>query len=389
MIRGVPGKTIIRTTDPSITAFRLGPGAVGSGMDSSGFLEDIIFEGPGDRPTTLSVGLFLDGLRFFSVRGVTARKFDVGFDLLNNCYGTEFYKCKTLFGSTNVGIRLRGQQPDGTWGSGSDITLANCWFHGNLAGYWIEKDGGGYHFIRGQVSAGHNLAADTDIAGAIVMGANYEDPTNAAFYGDAGNVSVYGVDVEGFKRCYAIRSFGRINFMSFGSSYLATSATNVAMGVIKATGAENGTALFAGSTIKGTYSQDLASIAGNGSAFYFQEENTLLQATVKSVSVTPGATMGSQSNLALGVTLGRTANLPYIGLGRARVRQAANASSKFEASVNNGTAYDVVFATIVYGTAAPTTTPTFAGQVFVDTTGKKAYMAIGTTAAADWVQISN
>jgi hypothetical protein len=36
------------------------------------------------------------------------------------------------------------------------------------------------------------------------------------------------------------------------------------------------------------------------------------------------------------------------------------------------------------GTAAPTTTPTYAGSIFVDTTGGKIYFATGTTSSADW-----
>jgi hypothetical protein len=36
------------------------------------------------------------------------------------------------------------------------------------------------------------------------------------------------------------------------------------------------------------------------------------------------------------------------------------------------------------GTAAPTTTPTYAGSLFVDTTADKIYFATGTTSSADW-----
>ena len=36
------------------------------------------------------------------------------------------------------------------------------------------------------------------------------------------------------------------------------------------------------------------------------------------------------------------------------------------------------------GAAAPTTTPTFAGSIFVDTVGDRFYIAIGTSSSADW-----
>ena len=39
------------------------------------------------------------------------------------------------------------------------------------------------------------------------------------------------------------------------------------------------------------------------------------------------------------------------------------------------------------GTAAPTSTPTFEGQIFVDTTNDDVYMAKGVASSADWVQV--
>jgi hypothetical protein len=37
------------------------------------------------------------------------------------------------------------------------------------------------------------------------------------------------------------------------------------------------------------------------------------------------------------------------------------------------------------GTAAPATTPSKVGDMFIDTTGKKLYVAMGTASSADWV----
>lgn len=39
------------------------------------------------------------------------------------------------------------------------------------------------------------------------------------------------------------------------------------------------------------------------------------------------------------------------------------------------------------GTGAPAATPTYIGQVYVDTAGPDIYMAIGTASNADWVAI--
>jgi hypothetical protein len=50
---------------------------------------------------------------------------------------------------------------------------------------------------------------------------------------------------------------------------------------------------------------------------------------------------------------------------------------------NNGTT-TLNIVTEVTGTAAPTVTPNFVGQMFVDTTNKKIYVATGTTNSSDW-----
>lgn len=36
------------------------------------------------------------------------------------------------------------------------------------------------------------------------------------------------------------------------------------------------------------------------------------------------------------------------------------------------------------GTVAPTSTPTFVGQMYVDTTANKGYIATGTSSSSDW-----
>jgi len=39
------------------------------------------------------------------------------------------------------------------------------------------------------------------------------------------------------------------------------------------------------------------------------------------------------------------------------------------------------------GTGAPATTPSFLGQIYIDTAGPDVYMATGTSSAADWTLI--
>jgi hypothetical protein len=37
------------------------------------------------------------------------------------------------------------------------------------------------------------------------------------------------------------------------------------------------------------------------------------------------------------------------------------------------------------GTAAPTSTPSVIGEMYIDTSAKKAYVAMGTASSADWI----
>ena len=41
------------------------------------------------------------------------------------------------------------------------------------------------------------------------------------------------------------------------------------------------------------------------------------------------------------------------------------------------------------GTASPTTTPSFSGAIFVDTTNDRTYLATGTSSSADWKLVPN
>lgn len=54
-------------------------------------------------------------------------------------------------------------------------------------------------------------------------------------------------------------------------------------------------------------------------------------------------------------------------------------SNQFNVDANNNVTLNNLI-----GTAAPSVTPNFIGQLFIDTTNKNIYAAIGTTGALDW-----
>jgi hypothetical protein len=63
---------------------------------------------------------------------------------------------------------------------------------------------------------------------------------------------------------------------------------------------------------------------------------------------------------------------------------AFDRSRVWEATMSGGTMSSWVQTRGGQGTAAPSTTPGFVGQIFTDTTAKKAYIATGTSSSADW-----
>ena len=62
--------------------------------------------------------------------------------------------------------------------------------------------------------------------------------------------------------------------------------------------------------------------------------------------------------------------------------------SHFDTNQFNVDGSNNVTLNILTGTAAPAVTPAFIGQMFVDTTNKHVYVAIGTTGVLDWENLN-
>lgn len=361
------GKTIIKCLDVNDTVLALGPGASGSGLTPSGYIKDLTVSGPQQRPDTNTAGLLLDGLRFFHVQNVRASGTTFGFDLKNNSYGSYFTGARAIFGECQVGVLLRGKDGD-VWGSGSDLSFRNCWLGGNKAAVWVHRDGGGYHFKNGQLSMGFNLTGDNDILGVVVYGIDYFDNTKL---GGVGNMSFEGIDFEGWHHGWAFRGNGRANIYVNGVSFLATSTTNKAMGILKVTTAENGQYKFDNCTVDGQYSQAKSlNFSGQGSALALSEDATTFgyNCYFNGVQAQTGATMCSQSDFAMGTVSGRVGSNPYVGFGRTRLRSN---SGQLEISNDHGATYKPVDDYFVTTTAARPTTGNYAGRRGFDTTLNK------------------
>lgn len=363
-IRGAGTATRIRTTVDTINALELGPGTIGSGLEPSGYLSSLVVAGPGKAPTTSSKGVFLRGLRYFKVEEVCADNFTVGFDMIENCYGTKFFGCRTIFDGCRVGLVLRGLD-GGVWGSGSDIPFYDCWLHGVDGGVWIHPDGTGYHFYGGQLTGGSSRTADADGFGSVVIGKNYY--TNAI--GNVGTVDFNGIDFEGAQRVWQIRGYGRANVAIRSCALLGTNASNKSLGVLKIETAENGQWKFTDNTVDGQYSQvSLMQYSGHGTAFSIREEGTLFGfgCYANGVQALAGQTLTQQANLNIGVTEGRVGGYPFVGLGRGRLRWD-DTNKRMEVAKDNGAGTYYPITGFVTSTAGRPSTDNYAGRSGFDT----------------------
>jgi hypothetical protein len=136
----------------------------------------------------------LDGVHWFAVRRCESLFSDIGFDIRNNGFLSEFNTCTTNLGtSTNVGILLRGATGltgGAIAGSGSDIQIRNCQMSGAHAGAWCEPNGGGYHFIGGQLTGGANATVNDDGAGCLVTGKSYTSQDTLAAAANNGDTTL-------------------------------------------------------------------------------------------------------------------------------------------------------------------------------------------------------
>jgi hypothetical protein len=172
--------TAITATGTGYNTLTIGPGNPQVGPN--GYLRDIHLLGDGipGSPTGYSA-LQLNGTVQYDVENVQTDNDDIGVDLINNCYGSQFINLRGGFARTlNVGINLRtGGQ------SGSDLVFINPWVVGIWAGVSISGGGGGYHFFGGQIGTTANVAPN-DATGAVILGKDYltgaTGETSADFY---------------------------------------------------------------------------------------------------------------------------------------------------------------------------------------------------------------
>lgn len=355
------GKTIIKPDAVTYNALSLGDGA-GNQVRPTGYARGFSIVGPTAAPTTGKAALVVNGLNQFEVDRVHVDNHDIGFDLINNCFGTQFTNIRGGFGGTlNVGVNLRvGVQ------SGSDITFVNPWVNGCIAGMHVAGGGGGYHVSGGQVTAGQGTAQSNDNAGAIVIGKDYL--TGAT--GEA-TIDLYGVSFEGTNYAHCIRTFDLVKVNAHGVYFTPQEPSTPALQAVKATNAQNSTITLAAHVIGGYWSSPvLVTVAGDYDDFYFGETDPLCAGNQPTINGVQGyvKSLTEQSGIISSKFSVRRGG--YLSVGSIRFADGTSQASAVNAVDASATTKGVLRLTNdLGGTAAAPTVPGLATKTNVRVNG--------------------
>lgn len=324
-IQGSGATTIIKPTLSTFDVITIKGSTV---EQPSGYIRDLSIVGPSARPSGFKAALKLDGMKQFEVRNINVDNVDIGFDLVNNCFGSTFHNLRAYYG-VNVGLNLRtGPQ------SGNDLTFYNVWLSGNVAAVHIANDSGGFHFYGGQFVSNAFQASNQDGNGAMIIGKDYITGT----MGGVLNVTVDGVDFEGFKRCWAVRGYDQIGLTLRNCGMNPTDSTIKAIGLIKFTNAKQSKIYLEKINIKGYWSgTNLIDIGGNYDDCSLVELNSWIDANIASAGVT-SSSLVAQSQITLGQGIFRANNHNTIALGKVFLRE--NGTSGLQVSTDFGATWN-------------------------------------------------
>ncbi len=264
--------SILKPNSAAFDALTIGTGS--PGIMPSGYARDFQIAGGGSTAeiaktgvasTTGKAALKLNGVCLFEVTnvGVTG-SFDIGFDLVNNCYGSTFKNARTNLNSCRVGLNLReGLQ------SGNDLTFFNCWLSGEVAAAHVSPNAGGIHFVGGQLNSNRQATVAEDLKGSLIIGKDY---TTGTATGETANVSLAGIDFEGSPYTWFIRGFNQQVISIFDCSFLGTATTTI--GVYKNAAFGNSHVSMLNARLRGTFSANASALAtvsgGFGAQTWFE-----------------------------------------------------------------------------------------------------------------------
>jgi hypothetical protein len=253
ILQGAGGDRTIVNFAAGSAGITIGPAAGQSAIGPTGTIADVYVTRTGGKAFDQLAGITVRGMIQFAVERCRAGGFCAAFDLINNCYGSEFRNCRALFSENYYGMVLR----EGG-NSGSDLMFTDCWMSGEYAAYVIAGGGGGYHIHGGQVNMGHEgTTTATGAYGAIIFGRH---PYSGAV-GGWGHVDIIGVDVEGWNKSPAFHMYDQGPLTVIGCSFLPTvGGANAASNIVRHEDFKNTNLFFANNSLTGTLSGPAAVI---------------------------------------------------------------------------------------------------------------------------------
>ncbi|MFD2672730.1 glycosyl hydrolase [Marinicrinis sediminis] len=297
-----------------------------SGVRPSGYIKNLSIQGTKPRPTGFKAAVKINAMRHFEVKNVYVDHYDIGFDLIHNCYGSSFFMARTWAG-VNVGVNLRTGVE-----SGNDIQFYNCWFIGNIAAVHVSNDSGGFQFWGGQMSAGWYESQDDDLRGVITLGKDYISGRT----GGVGNFSVEGVDIEGFKHCWAIRCYDTVKATFKGVGMQPNDPSHPAIGVLKNSHMNQSRINFERFQANGNYSSPALIVIDKAySLASIQELNCGYGGSIQGKGVS-GGSMLVQSKINIGQSLFREDWSNQLLLGNVWIREK---EGKLERSLDWGASW--------------------------------------------------
>lgn len=242
-------RTKIRASVAGFDVLTIGniAGANGAHGFNNGRIKDLSIQGAGIAANGFAA-LKLNTTLQYEVSNLQLSDADIGFDMVNNCYGTICSNLRIGFGATvNVGINLRtGQQ------SGSDMVFTNMWVTGMQAAVHVSGGGGGYHFFGGQLSAGqgtNNTAQDA--WGTITIGKDY---TSQVAGNGAASIDLHGVSFEGSNYVWLIRGYDYCEVALHGCALNGINNPQQTIGIYKNLNHKGSRLLLSGCAVGGLFS---------------------------------------------------------------------------------------------------------------------------------------
>lgn len=254
-----------------------------------GELSGLVLTGPTAAPTNGSTGLMISAMTDVEVRKVEVANTDIGFDMINNCFGCTFDNSIAGSGGTcNVGTNVRAE-------AGNQISMRNLWSSGLIAGVCISPEADGIAVRDGQLGV---PGAGGDASGCVMFGKDYVTGNT----GGVGTVTIDSVDMEGFTG-WGFRGYGQISLAVYACPVISYGGNSKAMGIMKVENAMNSRVSLQSLTVRGDFVSPRAVIMNGYGGGTYLEQVTFTDSTTFAGVACAEQSLFAQSGLQPGIAI--------------------------------------------------------------------------------------